>query len=72
MPDTPQTTAGADRKETRVLRQHLDPAYAYSAEFEPETQGTQDGIRSSSSSFRQADSSLQLQGVRGNLFFGLE
>jgi len=62
MPDTPQTTAGADRKETRVLRQHLDPAYAYSAEFEPETQGTQDGIRSSSSSFRQADSSLQLQG----------
>ncbi|KAI8935192.1 hypothetical protein NX059_007783 [Plenodomus lindquistii] len=62
MADTPQTTAGADPKEARVLNQHLDPAYAYTAEFDPETPGAEDGINSSSNSIRQAESSLQLQG----------
>lgn len=63
MVDTPQTTAGADPKEARVLNQHLDPAYAYTAEFDPETPGIEDGLISPSSSVRQAESSLQLQGV---------
>ncbi|KAF2844878.1 amino acid transporter-like protein [Plenodomus tracheiphilus IPT5] len=62
MADTPQTTAGADPKEARVLNQHLDPAYAYTADFDPETARVEDGLGSSSNSVRQAESSLQLQG----------
>jgi len=63
MTDTPQTTAGADPKEARVLEQHLDPAYAFSAEFDPQTPYSDDAPGSSSNSVRPApESSLQLQG----------
>lgn len=63
MADTPQTTAGADPKEAHVLNQHLDPGYAYTAEFDAETPGHENGPSSSSNSLRQApESSLQLQG----------
>ncbi|KAH7068712.1 transmembrane amino acid transporter protein-domain-containing protein [Paraphoma chrysanthemicola] len=63
MTDTPQTTAGANPKETRVLEQHLDPGFAFSAEFDPETPYSDDAPRSSSNSQRAApESSLQLQG----------
>lgn len=63
MTDTPQTTAGADPKEARVLEQHLDPGYAFSAEFDPQTPYTDDAPGSSSNSVRPAlESSLQLQG----------
>jgi proton-coupled amino acid transporter len=63
MTDTPQTTAGANHKEARVLKQHLDPAYAFSADFEAQTPYSDDAPGSSSNSVRQApESSLQLQG----------
>ncbi|KAF1911219.1 transmembrane amino acid transporter protein-domain-containing protein [Ampelomyces quisqualis] len=63
MTDTPQTTAGADPKEARVLQQHLDPGYTFSAEFDPETPYADDAPGSSSSSVRPGiESSLQLQG----------
>lgn len=63
MTDTPQTTAGADPKEARVLEQHLDPGYTFSAEFDPQTPYTDDTPGSSSNSVRPAiESSLQLQG----------
>jgi proton-coupled amino acid transporter len=63
MTDTPQTTAGADPKEARVLEQHLDPGYTFSAEFDPSTAVTDDAPGSSSNSVRPAiESSLQLQG----------
>jgi proton-coupled amino acid transporter len=63
MTDTPQTTAGANPKEARVLEQHLDPGYAFSADFEAQTPYTDDVPGSSSNSVRQApESSLQLQG----------
>jgi proton-coupled amino acid transporter len=63
MTDTPQTTAGANPKEARVLEQHLDPGYAFSAEFDAQTPNTDDVPGSSSNSVRQApESSLQLQG----------
>lgn len=60
MADTPQTTAGADPREARVLNQHLDPGYAFTADFETPTQEEVPG--SSANSVRQAESSLQLQG----------
>jgi proton-coupled amino acid transporter len=63
MTDTPQTTAGADPKEARVLEQHLDPGYTFSAEFDPQTPYTDDAPGSSSNSVRPGiESSLQLQG----------
>ncbi|KAH3975873.1 hypothetical protein HBH98_042440 [Parastagonospora nodorum] len=63
MTDTPQTTAGADPKEARVLEQHLDPGYAFAAEFDPQTPFTDDAPGSSSNSVRPGvESSLQLQG----------
>jgi proton-coupled amino acid transporter len=63
MTDTPNTTAGADPKEARVLEQHLDPAYTFSAEFDPQTPYTDDAPGSSSNSVRpEIESSLQLQG----------
>jgi proton-coupled amino acid transporter len=63
MSDTPQTTAGGDPKEARVLEQHLDPGYTFSAEFDPQTSHTDDAPGSSSNSIRPAiESSLQLQG----------
>jgi proton-coupled amino acid transporter len=63
MTDTPQTTAGADPKEARVLQQHLDPGYAYSAEFDSQTTAAEDTPGSSSNSVSAApESSLQLQG----------
>ncbi|CAO2655927.1 Nn.00g047300.m01.CDS01 [Neocucurbitaria sp. VM-36] len=62
MTDTPQTTAGANPKETRVLEQHLDPGYDFAADFDPATPAQEDGPGSSSNSFRQAESSLRLQG----------
>ncbi|KAH7396590.1 transmembrane amino acid transporter protein-domain-containing protein [Phaeosphaeria sp. MPI-PUGE-AT-0046c] len=63
MTDTPQTTAGADPKEARVLEQHLDPGYTFSAEFDPQTPYTDEAPGSSSNSIRPAiESSLQLQG----------
>ncbi|KAH7383243.1 transmembrane amino acid transporter protein-domain-containing protein [Pyrenochaeta sp. MPI-SDFR-AT-0127] len=63
MTDTPQTTAGADPKEARVLEQHLDPGYEFSAEFDPATPAQEFEPGSSSNSLRQApESSLRLQG----------
>jgi proton-coupled amino acid transporter len=63
MSDTPQTTAGADPKEARVLEQHLDPGYTFSGEFDPQTPYSDDAPGSSSNSVRPAiESSLQLQG----------
>lgn len=63
MTDTPQSTAGADPKEARVLEQHLDPGYTFSAEFDPQTPYTDDAPDSSSNSVRpDIESSLQLQG----------
>ncbi|KAH8730853.1 transmembrane amino acid transporter protein-domain-containing protein [Phaeosphaeriaceae sp. PMI808] len=63
MTDTPQTTAGADPKEARVLEQHLDPGYAFSAEFDQLTPNTEGTPGSPSNSLRpQLESSLQLQG----------
>ncbi|KAF1834341.1 hypothetical protein BDW02DRAFT_569122 [Decorospora gaudefroyi] len=64
MSDTPQTTAGANPKEARVLEQHLDPSYEFAAEFDPSTPGLQEGPGSPSNSInRQApESSLRLQG----------
>ncbi|KAF2036731.1 hypothetical protein EK21DRAFT_51582 [Setomelanomma holmii] len=63
MTDTPQTTAGANPKEARVLEQHLDPAYAFSANFEAQTPNTDEAPGSSSNSLRPVpESSLQLQG----------
>jgi proton-coupled amino acid transporter len=63
MTDTPQTTAGADPKEARVLQQHLDPGYTFSAEFDPQTPFSDDAPGSSSNSVRPViESSLQLQG----------
>lgn len=63
MTDTPQTTAGADPKEARVLEQHLDPGYTFSAEFDPQAPHTDEAPGSSSNSVRPAiESSLQLQG----------
>jgi proton-coupled amino acid transporter len=63
MTDTPQTTAGANPKEVRVLEQHLDPGYAFSAEFDAQTPYSDDAPGSSSNSQRAApESSLQLQG----------
>ncbi|KAL5115876.1 hypothetical protein ACEQ8H_006192 [Pleosporales sp. CAS-2024a] len=63
MTDTPQTTAGADPKEARVLEQHLDPGYTFSAEFDPQTRHTDGAPGSASSSVRPViESSLQLQG----------
>ncbi|CAA9962711.1 SdaC Amino acid permease [Pyrenophora teres f. maculata] len=63
MADTPQTTAGANPKEARVLEQHLDPSYGYS-EFDPATPSQEDGAESSANSTdRQVpESSLRLQG----------
>lgn len=49
MTDTPQTTAGADPKEARVLEQHLDPSYDFS-EFDPATPAQEDGADSASNS----------------------
>jgi proton-coupled amino acid transporter len=51
--------------ESRVLQQHLDPSYEYSAEFDPATPSQEDGADSSANSTnRQAatESSLRLQG----------
>ena len=63
MTDTPQSTAGADPKQARVLQQHLDPGYDFAADFNPATPAQEDGPGSSSNSFRQApESSLRLQG----------
>lgn len=63
MTDTPQTTAGADPKEARVLEQHLDPGYEYSADFDPVTPAQENNPSNSSDSGRQApESSLRLQG----------
>jgi proton-coupled amino acid transporter len=63
MTDTPQTTAGANPKEARVLEQHLDPGYGFSAEFDPQTPGADNAPGSSSNSISQApESSLHLQG----------
>ena len=63
MADTPQTTAGANPQEARVLEQHLDPGYGYS-EFDPATPAQEEGADSSANSTdRQApESSLRLQG----------
>jgi len=63
MTDTPQTTAGANPQEARVLEQHLDPSYDYS-EFDPATPTTEDGAGSSSNSIdrQMPESSLRLQG----------
>ena len=63
MTDTPQTTAGANPQEARVLEQHLDPGYDFS-EFDPARPAQEDGPDSSSNSInRQApESSLRLQG----------
>jgi proton-coupled amino acid transporter len=63
MTDTPNTTAGANPKEARVLEQHLDPAYTFSAEFDPQTPYSDEAPGSSSNSVRpEIESSLQLQG----------
>lgn len=63
MTDTPQTTAGADPKEARVLEQHLDPGYEYSAEFDPATPAPEEVSAGPSASPRLApESSLRLQG----------
>ncbi|RMZ73837.1 amino acid transporter [Pyrenophora seminiperda CCB06] len=63
MTDTPQTTAGANPQEARVLEQHLDPSYDYS-EFDPATPAQEEGAENSAGSTdRQApESSLRLQG----------
>ncbi|OAG20661.1 hypothetical protein CC77DRAFT_1020331 [Alternaria alternata] len=63
MTDTPQTTAGADPKEARVLEQHLDPSYDFS-EFDPATPAQEDGADSASNSGdrQMPESSLRLQG----------
>lgn len=61
MTDTPQTTAGADPKEARVLEQHLDPGYEFSAEFDPATPLLDDD-ESSNSNRQPPESSLRLQG----------
>jgi proton-coupled amino acid transporter len=63
MTDTPQTIAAADPKDARVLQQHLDPGYGFSADFESQTPAAEDGPGSSSNSVGAApESSLQLQG----------
>lgn len=62
MTDTPQTTAGANPREARVLEQHLDPGYDFSAEFESQTNGTEDAPGNEAASVRGAESSLLLQG----------
>lgn len=61
MADTPQTMASHDPKEARVLRQHLDPAYQFTADFDIETPAAEDG-ESSSSAHQAPESSLLLQG----------
>ncbi|KAF2130388.1 hypothetical protein P153DRAFT_365989 [Dothidotthia symphoricarpi CBS 119687] len=63
MADTPQTTASHDPKEARVLRQHLDPSYHFTADFDTATSTTDNRSGSPSSSARNApESSLLLQG----------
>ncbi|KAL6708969.1 hypothetical protein ACN47E_002096 [Coniothyrium glycines] len=63
MTDTPQTTAGADPREARVLEPHLDPGYQFSADFDLATPSQDDGPGTSAGSPRQAvESSLRLQG----------
>jgi proton-coupled amino acid transporter len=63
MTDTPQTTAGANPKEARVLEQHLDPSYDFS-EFDPATPEQEEGADTASNpGDRQLpESSLRLQG----------
>ncbi|KAI4916389.1 uncharacterized protein J4E92_009306 [Alternaria infectoria] len=63
MTDTPQTTAGANPKEARVLEQHLDPSFDFS-EFDPATPAAEEGAdNASNSGDRQLpESSLRLQG----------
>ncbi|EMD93242.1 hypothetical protein COCC4DRAFT_70742 [Bipolaris maydis ATCC 48331] len=63
MTDTPQTTAGANPHEAKVLERHLDPSYDFS-EFDPATPAQEEGQGSSSNSTdrHMPESSLRLQG----------
>ncbi|KAF1944775.1 amino acid transporter [Clathrospora elynae] len=64
MTDTPQSTGGADPKEARVLEQHLDPGYDFSADFDTASPAQEDAPGSSSNSENRPvpESSLHLQG----------
>ncbi len=63
MTDTPQSTAGASSREARVLEQHLDPGYDFTADFDPD-QTVQDALHGSSGNSPRLmpESSLRLQG----------